>query len=290
MFTGQADARSVVDGARIHSLRRVAPWIFLVQHFGQTRRGSWALERLRDRVCQTPKATYDDAVRVARCFAWLRGRATRPVTSGPVRLTEGVSPALLLVTATTVAVVVVSLTDVGGGGGASVAFGVLAAVFPTAVAAGHAGRAYGHNQALWRCAQWAALSAKDDAEQRAAFASRRMAIDLPAKPMGEGYVYVIRFDTGVVKVGQTLNPGNRLPDHRADAAAFGVTVTDFWISPSHINFRDNETRLINACVQVSRRSRVEYFHNLAFDQAVGFATELTFHSSRPSESTGGTWR
>jgi hypothetical protein len=246
------------------------------------------MERLRDRACQTPKATYDDAFHVVRCFNYLRNRVARPASPIPARLTEDISPSLLLVCVAVA--VLVPFCDAREQGAEAVVLWIVAVVLPAGLAAGHVGRAYGHNQALWRCAQWAALSAKDEAEHLARCSSRRMAIVLPPKPIGEGYVYVIRFDTGVVKVGQTLNPASRLPDHRADAAAFGVTVTDFWISPSHINFRDNEARLINACVRVSRRTRVEYFHDLTFDKAVSFAAELTFHSALPGSSTGGTWR
>lgn len=121
-------------------------------------------------------------------------------------------------------------------------------------------------------------------------AARRMAFKLPRQPHGEGYLYVLEFSTGYVKVGQSEEPRRRLGQHRAEAAAFGVHVANYWISPSHLNFRDNETRLINACVRVSPRTRKEYFHTVGYDRAVQFAGSLTFYSDNTEQtSVEGVW-
>lgn len=122
------------------------------------------------------------------------------------------------------------------------------------------------------------------------FAARRMAFKLPRQPRGEGYLYVVEFSTGTVKVGQTEDPKRRLGTHRAEAGAFGVSVTNYWISPSHLNFRANETRLINRCVEVSHRSRKEYFHAVTYARAVEFAGALSYHSKNTSQtSVEGVW-
>ncbi|MER7280457.1 GIY-YIG nuclease family protein [Dactylosporangium sp. NPDC000244] len=108
--------------------------------------------------------------------------------------------------------------------------------------------------------------------------SCELALDLPPSLDGEGYLYVIEFSTGVIKVGQTADPRRRLPEHRRDADAFKVAIVNFWISPAHWNYLDNEIDLINRCMQVSSRARREYFRDLSFVTAVGFANELTFYT------------
>lgn len=173
----------------------------------------------------------------------------------------------------------------------------------TLLAAAAVGWAYGETTALLLCAVVAGLflafaflrigwcigcdqGALDHVfvtEVRAAmderrYATRKMSIRLPQQKVGEGYLYVVEFSTGSVKVGQTEDPRRRLGNHRAEAAAFGVHVTNYWISPAHINFRDNETRLINYCAEVSDRTRKEYFHDLGYGRARQFAAALTFYS------------
>lgn len=172
--------------------------------------------------------------------------------------------------------------------------GTLAA---TVVLAVRAGWRYGYEQALWHSAEVGVFLSRKTAEAGKAASDalrarskRQMAFELPTQPTGEGYLYVVGFSTDTVKVGQTEDPRRRLGTHRAEAAAFGVHITDYWISPSHINFRANETRLINACQRVSRRSRNEYFHEVGYDRAVQFASTLTCYSDNLAQtSVEGVW-
>jgi hypothetical protein len=115
------------------------------------------------------------------------------------------------------------------------------------------------------------------------YATRKATFNLPLGPIGEGYLYVVGFTTGYVKVGQTEDPRVRLPAHRNEAAAFGVHIKRAWVSPPHRNFLTNETLLIAACKEVSARSRREYFHTVGFDQAVQFAANLDYFSDAPAE-------
>ena len=46
--------------------------------------------------------------------------------------------------------------------------------------------------------------------------------------MDAGFVYAIRFSTGVVKVGYSKDAGRRIKEHTKQAAPHGVTVTDEW--------------------------------------------------------------
>lgn len=106
----------------------------------------------------------------------------------------------------------------------------------------------------------------------------RMPVRNPPALLGEGFLYVIAFTTGTVKVGQTEDPQQRLNTHQAEAAAFGVGATAYWISPAHSNFITNETLLIEQCRTVSRRSRREYFHEVGYERAVQFALDLDYQS------------
>jgi hypothetical protein len=156
---------------------------------------------------------------------------------------------------------------------------------------------YGYKQAVWHCAEVGATRAQDDAAltltantEAAARRSRRPRVKLSNPPKGEGYVYVIEFSTGTVKVGQTVNPKQRIQTHLGEAAVFGAYIADFWISPAHMNYLDNETRLINACQRVSHRSRLEYFHAVGYERAVQFANDLTYFSANTDQtSVEGVW-
>ena len=185
-----------------------------------------------------------------------------------------------------------------------------------AYAALFVGWKYGYGQAIWHCAEANTYDSKvrtrdrDEvdrqrkiaekarrAAQRAAqleserqAKARRLGFRLPQPPAWEGYVYVVGFSTGSVKVGMSEDPQVRLETHRAKASAFGVHVTNYWVSPSHVNFKDNETRLINQCLKVSTRSRKEYFHEVGYDRAVQFANALTYFSDNTEQtSVSGVW-
>ncbi len=91
---------------------------------------------------------------------------------------------------------------------------------------------------------------------------------------GAGYLYVLRFSTGIVKVGQTTNPASRLRTHHSEAKAYGAPIVDVWLSPPHGRYLRNETALIRYCASRAPRLRSEYFHGLDFEDAVARATQL----------------
>ncbi|WP_250029857.1 GIY-YIG nuclease family protein [Paractinoplanes maris] len=168
---------------------------------------------------------------------------------------------------------------------------------------------YGYNQAVWHCAEvrvdqsdavaeaqraeadLAQAKRAEQAEHERHLATRRVAFKLARQPRNEGYLYVLEFSTGSIKVGLTEDPKRRLGQHLGEARAFGVYITNYWISPSCHNFVSNETRLINACGRVSKqRSRKEYFHDVPYATAVGFANELTYFSKNTEQaSVEGVW-
>jgi hypothetical protein len=97
----------------------------------------------------------------------------------------------------------------------------------------------------------------------------------PIAPEGHGHLYAIRFSTGVVKVGQTNHPSRRMAEHRRDAWAYGVVITNMWISRAHATYLPNEVRLIAFAAHKAERSRREYFHGVDWDEVITFGDELT---------------
>ncbi len=93
---------------------------------------------------------------------------------------------------------------------------------------------------------------------------------------GEGFIYVIQFSTGAIKVGQTVEPRTRLNKHRRDAEVYGVVIVDYWVSPQHANYLSSETLLIKHCREVATPVKKEYFIGLAFADAVAIAGRLPF--------------
>ncbi len=93
---------------------------------------------------------------------------------------------------------------------------------------------------------------------------------------GEGFIYVILFSTGAIKVGQTVEPRTRLNKHRRDAEVYGVAIVDYWVSPQHANHVSSETLLIKQCRRVATPVKKEYFIGLAFADAVEIAGGLPF--------------
>lgn len=89
----------------------------------------------------------------------------------------------------------------------------------------------------------------------------------------DGYLYVIEFSTGLVKVGMTRNPKARMRSHADEAARFGCVITSLWLSDQHENYRENEAELISALGQPQHGS--EYFQ-IAFTTAVAAAKRLVY--------------
>lgn len=96
----------------------------------------------------------------------------------------------------------------------------------------------------------------------------------PATDLTHGYLYVIRFSTGVVKVGRTNDPSRRVPEHQRDAWTYNVVITDAWISEPHADYLSNEVRLIAFATSRGSRARREYFHGADFERLAEFARDL----------------
>ncbi|MGY1672177.1 hypothetical protein [Geodermatophilus sp. SYSU D00710] len=106
-----------------------------------------------------------------------------------------------------------------------------------------------------------------------------------------GYLYVIEFSLGVVKVGETNTPQARASFHERDVARFGGTMTRWWLSDLHLNYRENEAELIAAGRRLGRLlGGSEYFADCSFDDLVAVAQRLQAASpiERPGDETAET--
>ena len=105
---------------------------------------------------------------------------------------------------------------------------------------------------------------------------RREGVDARKTQFG-GYLYVIEFSTGLVKVGRTQNPAKRFETHRSHGAAFGVIIARYWLSEAHDNFESNEALLIRAMHNLGGiPSKAEYFDGVTVESAVQAASALHF--------------
>lgn len=95
-------------------------------------------------------------------------------------------------------------------------------------------------------------------------------------PLGTGYLYVVGFSTGVVKVGLTTRPRARMGDHIHAAHPFGVFVQSIWMSEAVPDFSTREQRLIRAMQERYGVgiAGVEYFHDADFAEAVTIACRI----------------
>lgn len=101
-------------------------------------------------------------------------------------------------------------------------------------------------------------------------------LSVPDALAGTGYLYAVRFSSGSIKVGQTVEPRHRLHRHSRYARAFGVRVVDAWVSVPHTDYIANETVLLAhlGSVASGRRHRREFFQGADFDQVVAHAEQL----------------
>ena len=95
--------------------------------------------------------------------------------------------------------------------------------------------------------------------------------------MSDGYVYLIAFDNGLVKIGRTRNIERRLIAHAQAAHNFGFAVTGKWVSPRHRGWMGNEDELIRLAHELGgKQTTPEYFRNVSFEVLAENARQLPF--------------
>jgi DNA-binding XRE family transcriptional regulator len=98
------------------------------------------------------------------------------------------------------------------------------------------------------------------------------AIELLPVVGGCGYVYVIAFSNGTVKVGKTTEPATRFASHANTAASFDIHITGWWLTDEHSSYSRTEQAAIAAAdallVSPATKTRREYFHGLDVNDVV----------------------
>jgi hypothetical protein len=103
-----------------------------------------------------------------------------------------------------------------------------------------------------------------------------------------GFVYVIRYSTGLLKVGQTKDLDNRFKQHRDNAIRQCQDIIESWGSPRHTSFAANEDSLISFCLKrygLPIHGK-ETFEGADFADVVTYAESLHF----PALTDGGVTR
>lgn len=93
----------------------------------------------------------------------------------------------------------------------------------------------------------------------------------------EGYVYVLSFDCGRVKVGRTIDPWTRVDELSRRARRRGATVLSGWVSVPHLGMAQTEDTLLSWCrSEAAAEPENEYFTGLTFNQVVQQALSLRY--------------
>jgi hypothetical protein len=96
----------------------------------------------------------------------------------------------------------------------------------------------------------------------------------------EGHVYVVEFESGMVKVGYSAKPENRFKGYVKNGVLFGNPVTRTWVSPAHFAPQRNEKLMITFCAERGSRAnggqQGEYFTGVPFGAVQRYAASLEF--------------
>lgn len=97
---------------------------------------------------------------------------------------------------------------------------------------------------------------------------------LPRHPKSDGkkgYIYIIEYDTGMVKVGRTTSPRQRIKGQLYIAARFGVEPRNIWLSSFHENYKSTERELLKRLGTPTQGA--EYFET-TYAEVIGVAQAL----------------
>jgi hypothetical protein len=103
----------------------------------------------------------------------------------------------------------------------------------------------------------------------------RLAWMVPFVGRDPGYLYVVEFSDGTVKVGKTSNqPKKRIGQHKSAASSFGLSMARSWESERHDRHSDTEAALLAALRgQLPSRNGGEFFQG-GFEIAVDAAAKI----------------
>lgn len=87
-------------------------------------------------------------------------------------------------------------------------------------------------------------------------------------------LYVIEFDSGIIKVGRGYSPEQRIKIHRQLGEIAGWKLTKIFSIECHVDVKKAEKRLISICLQSCTEVRArEWFLGLDFDAIVNSAKD-----------------
>jgi DNA-binding CsgD family transcriptional regulator len=98
----------------------------------------------------------------------------------------------------------------------------------------------------------------------------------------QGYIYVLEFSLGVVKVGKTNSPRLRMKNHQRDVGRFGGAIARAWLSSAHHAYALSESQLIRATAVLGTQlvESTEYFQDCSFDEVVHAAARIEESTKR----------
>lgn len=91
----------------------------------------------------------------------------------------------------------------------------------------------------------------------------------------EGFLYLVEFNQGTLKVGYSKRPTARIKQHEKAADVFGISVKRTWISAPHREATENERLAITWCAAHATTVRgAEWFTGVAFADAKAYIESL----------------
>lgn len=96
---------------------------------------------------------------------------------------------------------------------------------------------------------------------------------LPGPQPPLGYLYIAEFDPGVIKVGRSVNPNNRIQTYCQNP---DLQITRIWVSPPHLTYIANELKLKRA---VARLKHCGFGEAIAAAQDFNYSTDPISHLS-----------
>lgn len=92
-----------------------------------------------------------------------------------------------------------------------------------------------------------------------------------------GYIYVLRLSNGYTKIGSTAEPASRMKSLQRGLRSTSVTLDQLWLSVSHINYKENEKKVLEF---LAGKERDGEFFNVDFEEALavvmGMEIKTTF--------------
>jgi predicted GIY-YIG superfamily endonuclease len=91
----------------------------------------------------------------------------------------------------------------------------------------------------------------------------------------EAHTYIVEFSDGSIKAGYSAKPYNRIAQHAGNAACFGLTVVQQWVSRPHREAKENEESILAWCrSRATSVRKAEYFTGIDFGRARRYASRL----------------